>query len=92
MGSHFNMSQQDIDLILANQALDPYEDITDVNVAKRALCKEFALVIPMANVTEGGYTVSWNMDAVKLWYTTTCGELGLTPASAPRIRNASNRW
>lgn len=91
MGAKFGMSQQDIDLVMVNQALDPDQDV-DVTQAKTALCKEFALAIPLANVTEGGYSVSWNMEAIKLWYQTTCSELGIAPATTPRIRNASNRW
>ena len=91
MGAKFNMSKQDVDLVIINQGLYP-DDLVDVTVAKTALCKEFALAIPLANVSEGGYSVSWNMEAIKLWYNATCGELGITPASTPRIRNASNRW
>lgn len=90
-GSRFNMSQPDIELIIINQGLDPDEEV-DVTKAKQALCKEFALCIPLANVSEGGYSISWNMEAIKLWYNATCAELGITPVSKPRIRNASNRW
>ena len=90
-GQRFGMSQQDTDLVLINQGINPDDDV-DVTKAKTALCKEFAIAIPLANVTEGGYSVSWNMEAVKLWYQTTCAELGITPTTKPRIRNASHRW
>lgn len=91
MGSRFQMSETDIELVMTNQGIEPGEEV-DVTKAKTALCKEFALAIPLANVSEGGYSVSWNMDAIKMWYNATCGELGITPASTPRIRNASHRW
>lgn len=94
MGAKFNMSEADVELILVNQAgiiSDPDETV-DVVKAKTALCKEFAMVLPMANITEGGYSISWNMEAVKMWYRLTAAELGLTDATAPRIRNRSNVW
>lgn len=91
MGARFNLNAADVSLILANQQLHP-EDTVDVTKAKTALCKEFSLVLPMANVTEGGYSLSWNMDAVKMWYKQTAAELGLPDATAPRVRNKSNVW
>lgn len=90
-GTKFNISDEDIELIAANQGIDLEADV-DVAKAKMALVKEFATVIPMANVSEGGYSLSWNMEALKLWYKQACGELGITPVTTPRIRNASNRW
>ena len=91
MGARFNISSTDVELILVNQGIDP-EETVDVTKAKTALCKEFALVMPMANISEGGYSLTWNMDAVKLWYKQTAAELGLPDASAPKIRNRSNIW
>ena len=46
------------------------------------------------NVTEGGFSVSWNMDAVKLFYNALCNELGKPNVlfSRPKIRNKSNIW
>lgn len=90
-GAKFNLSEDDIELIAANQGID-LEAEADVTTAKKALVSEFALVIPMANVTEGGYSLSWNMEALKLWYRQACSELGITPVTTPSIRNASNRW
>ena len=92
--SRFGGSDTDAELILVNQSSiieDPDADV-DVKVAKTALCNEFATIIPMANVSEGGYSVSWNMEAVKMYYNQICSELGVTPVTKPRVRNASNRW
>lgn len=93
-GKRFGIEAGDVELILLNQIeLIPDEDATvDPKTAKTALVKEFANVIPLANVSEGGYTVSWNMEAIKLWYKLTCGELGITPNTTPKIRNRSNVW
>ena len=90
----FGVSSEDVDLILANQTeliADPDAEV-DAKTAKRALVKEFASIIPLANVSEGGYSVSWNMEAVKLWYNQTCDELGIIPADKPKVRNRSNIW
>lgn len=90
----FGVTPEDTELILVNQAAiipDP-EATVDITTAKTALCKELGAVIPLANVSEGGYSVSWNWEAVKFWYNQTCGELGITPANAAKVRNRSNRW
>ena len=90
----FGGTAEDAQLILANQqALIPTPTAqVDTRTAQKALCLEFALLIPMANVTEGGYSVSWNMDALKIWYSTTCAKLGLTDVTKPKVRNRSNLW
>ena len=92
--SRFQIGEADAELILTNQAdliPDP-ESQVDVRTAKTALCREFATVIPLANVSEGGYSISWNIEALKLWYSTTCAELGLQDVTKPKIRNKSYLW
>lgn len=92
--SRFNLTEDEVSLILVNQEQligNPDYDV-DVAKAKRALFNEFTNVLPMANVSEGGYSLSWNLDAIKLWYKQTSSELGLPDITAPRIRNRSNVW
>ena len=92
--SRFGVEDGDVDLMLANQQdarPDPDAEV-DTTTAKRALCKEFGSIIPLANVSEGGYSVSWNWEAIKFWYNQTCSELGITPMTTPKVRNRSNRW
>lgn len=93
-GRRFGIEAGDVELILANQAeLIPDADAdVEPKTAKTALVKEFASMIPLANVSEGGYSVSWNWDAIKFWYNTTCSELGITPTTTPKVRNRSNLW
>lgn len=90
----FGVTGADVELILVNQtALIPDPDAeVDSITAKHALVQEFATMIPLANVSEGGYSVSWNWEALKMWYNLTCGELGITPANKPKVRNRSNVW
>lgn len=92
--ARFDMEEADVDLILTNQQKeipDPNQ-VVEVVTAKRALCAEFGTIIPFANISEGGYSVSWNWEAIKFWYNQTCGELGITPITTPKVRNRSNRW
>lgn len=92
--NRFGVGAADVELILCDRAdLIPDPEATaDPTVAKRALVAEFAAVIPLANVGEAGYSVSWNWEAIKFWYNQTCGELGITPQGKPKVRNRSNRW
>lgn len=93
-GARFQLTEADVDLILLNRAdliPDPDEAV-DVTTAKTALCKEFASIIPLANVSEGGYSITWNWDALKIWYSQTCAELGLQDVTKPQIRNKSFVW
>lgn len=93
--SRFQMSEAEVELLLTNQyelIADP-DDFVDVKKAKTAIVKEFANLIPLANISEGGYSVSWNMDAIKLWYRQACSELGIADTlTRPVIRNKSNIW
>lgn len=93
-GAKFQIGPDDVELILCNQStLIPDPDATvDVTIAKKALCFEFANLIPLANIGEGGYSISWNWEAIKFWYNGTCAEVGLIPAGQPKIRNKSNIW
>jgi hypothetical protein len=94
----FTIGTADIELILFNQkGLIPDENAeADIMTAKTALCREFASLIPLANISEGGYSITWNWNALKFWYRQTCSEIGLSPVdidgTRPKIRNKSNIW
>ena len=90
----FQLTAEDVELILCNQSVlipDPDASV-DVRTAKKALCLEFATLIPKANISEGGYSISWNWEAIKFWYSGTCAEVGLVPFGRPKVRNKSNIW
>lgn len=92
--ARFGLNAAEVELILVNQAgaiPDPLAEV-DTTTAKRALCAEFATLIPLANISEGGYSVSWNFEAIKFWYNQTCSELGITPQGKPTVKNRSNLW
>ena len=90
----FLVEPGDVELILCNHAdIIPTPDgEVDVKIAKTALCMEFGTLIPLANIGEGGYSISWNWEAIKFWYNSVCSELGIVPAGQPKIRNRSNLW
>lgn len=97
--ARFNMTAADVDLILANQAgaIPTPEGEVDVTVAKTALVREFANIIPMYNISEGGFSISWNWPALKAWYNITARQVGIDPIDLdakprPKIRNRSNVW
>ncbi len=71
----FDINQDEIDIILINQSLDASADV-DVLNAKKAMFNEFSNLLPMANVSEGGLSVSWNIEALRLWYSSLANELG----------------
>ena len=90
----FLVEPGDVELILCNHAdIIPNPDgEVDVKIAKTALCMEFGALIPLASIGEGGYSISWNWEAIKFWYNSACSELGIVPAGQPKIRNRSNLW
>ena len=92
----FALSEDEAEMILINQKeLIPDETAeVDPTVAKRALVAEFATLIPLANITEGGYSVSWNIEMLKLWYQQTCKELGIADdkIGVPEITDKSDIW
>lgn len=94
IGQRFGLSDADIDIILIDQSAiipDP-ESQVDARVAKRALCKSFATMLPIANVSQGGYSLSWNVEGLKMWYEMTCSELNIPSRLKPTVKNKSNIW
>ncbi|TDX83986.1 DUF6706 family protein [Epilithonimonas xixisoli] len=72
--SRFNVSETEIDLILINQGLNAGSDV-DVAVAKLAMFKEIPMFIPIADEKEGGRSITWNIEAIKMWYSLLAKEL-----------------
>lgn len=90
-----NISEDDIDIILLKSSLNGLVEV-DCKACDKAVYNQMSIVLKgaMLNVTEGGYSVSWNIDAVKLYYNALCVELGLKNVlfARPKVRNRSNRW
>lgn len=92
---NLNVSDTDIDVILLKAGMDA-DAPADVVACDLAAYNRVSVVLAsmMQNVSEGGYSISWNMDAVKLWYNAICRELGKENVleAKPKIRNRSNFW
>jgi hypothetical protein len=91
-----NVSEDDIDIILLKSGLNP-DGEADWKGADRAIYQRMSVVLRgmIQNISEGGYSLSWNMEAVRLFYTTLADELGevnVLLAPRPKLRNRSNCW
>lgn len=90
-----NVSEDDIEIILAKSGIEANE-AADIKGCDVAVHKRFSVVLKgmTQNVSEGGYSISWNMDAVKMYYNALCNEYGLENVlnARPKIRDRSNLW
>ncbi len=88
----FNLTSTDIDMIFAENPTLMANDNTDLRSCKMAVYNSLSSILPVANVSEADYSVTWNMDSLKMWYNVLCKELGKPNALKPAIRDRSNRW
>lgn len=90
-----NLSEDDIDVILLKSGIDG-DATADVQACDKAVYTRMSVILKGAtqNISEGGYSISWNMEAVKLFYNALCNELGLENVlvGRPKVRNRSNFW
>ena len=90
-----NVSEDDIEVILLKSSIGGDEP-ADAHVCDMAVYKRMSVVMKgvAQNVSEGGYSVSWNMEAVKMFYAALCEELGVenVMVSNPKVRNRSYLW
>lgn len=89
------LTDDDIELILLKGNLKPDEEASVAN-CDIAVYNRMSIVLKsaMLNVSESGYSISWNIDAVKIFYNSLCNELGKPNMllERPKIRNRSNCW
>jgi hypothetical protein len=90
-----NVSEEDIDIILLKSGLEPDAEV-DIKAVEKAVYNRMSVILKAItqNISEGGYSVSWNMEAVKLFYNSLCIELGVENVlfNNPKLRNRSNIW
>jgi len=89
--TRFNVTQTDIDVMLLEAGLTGSASV-DVTACKTAIYNGLTKMLPLANVSESSYSVSWNMEAVKLYYNQLCKELGESNVLQQEIRNNTNIW
>lgn len=94
----FGLSSAELEFILAEADLIPGDIVTTVEqklLIKKAMYNYVPLLMAgLQNVSEGGYSVSWNLEGLRLWYSFLAKELGLDDLlnTGPKVRDASNRW
>ena len=90
-----NVSEDDIDIILVKSGLVA-DDMVDVRACDMAVYNRMSVVLKgmSQNISEGGYSISWNIEAVKMYYSALCNELGKENVlvTRPKVRNRSNLW
>ena len=93
--SGMGVSEDDVDIILLKGGITG-SDPVDTGACDMAVYSRMSVVLRgmMQHVSEGGYSVSWNMELVKLFYASLCDELGVEDvlSGRPKVRNRSNRW
>ncbi len=89
--SRFDVTQTDIDVMLLEAGLTGSASV-DVTACKTAIYNGLTKMLPLANVSEGGYSFSGNMEAIKWYYNQLCRELGESNVLQPEIRNNTNIW
>jgi len=90
--SKFEVGDSLIDLIVVENSLVPDSDVC-VDETKRAIHRSLGTWLPVqSSVSEGGVSMTWNLDAIKLYYSSLCRELDLEDVTKPTIRDFSNIW
>lgn len=93
--SGLNISEDDIDVILMKAYLDG-DATVDIQKCDIATYHRMSIILKgvIQNVSESGYSISWNIDAVKFFYNALCNELGMENVlfTRPKIHNKSNSW
>lgn len=89
----FNLTESDVDLILLKASLNGGDSL-DIDACDNAIYNKLSIALKcsLQNIRESGYSIDWNIDALKLYYNTLCNELGKPNVLTPKIRNRSNLW
>lgn len=94
----FGLTESEIEFLLTEADLDPYATVTDSTsraLLKTAMYKHIPLMVAgLSSVSEGGFSMSWNIEGIKLWYSLLAKELGLEDlmSTRPKIRDKSYVW
>ena len=91
----FGVTDDELTLILTNAGVAPSAD-ADIDACDMVLYNHFSLVLRQAlmNVSEGGMSVSWNIEAVKAYYAILCEKTGQPDVvfKRPAVRDRSKMW
>lgn len=84
---NFEVTDEQILIMLIEQDIDPNGPISgkaDMEPLKKAMYYQLPLMLAgIQNVSEGGYSIKWNLDGIKMWYSALAKELGLEDVFNP---------
>ncbi|MDR1181706.1 MAG: hypothetical protein LBL13_06990 [Bacteroidales bacterium] len=91
--TEFGIEAPQIEIILGKGGIVP-DDEVDYNQCDTAIYNRMSIVLSkgLKNITEGGWSQSWNTDAVKDYYKMLCKELGLESVLDMKVVDISSRW
>jgi hypothetical protein len=89
MLNRFGLTESDVDLLVAEHP--ELEGALDVKACKLGMYNSFSAILS-GDISEGGYSLSWDIQKLKMWYTSLCREIGKPSLIQPVIRNCSNLW
>ncbi len=62
----FGVTSEQIDLLLLERSIDGNAEVTDIRALKVAMYYQLpAMLAGMQDVSEGGYSVKWNLAGIK---------------------------
>lgn len=84
----FGVSSEEIDIILLEQGIDADGQVSGSDNIKQLQAAVYhqlpGMFAGMQNVSEGGYSISWNLEGIKLWYSWLAKQLGLPDTLVPK--------
>ena len=95
--SPVGIEKETLELLLLKAQLSPQAPV-EIARCDRAIYQFFSLILAPASLkkSEGAYSQSWNLEALKEYYTALCYELGerniLFPSHAPKLNDQSQIW
>lgn len=91
------LQEIEVDAALIEAGLEDGSDeftADSINYVKKAIVTIIPDILLYPQISEGGYSKQYNVEALKTYYGILCGELGienkLTPK--PKVVNGSNLW
>lgn len=93
----FGVSDDEIDFMLQDNNLNPSDVLTSENKVsvKTAIYHGVPVIVAgLADVTEGGYSIKYNIRGIREWFSILAKELGLedTLNGQPKVRDKSYLW
>ena len=94
---HFDIELSEADLmdITLNSSISLESDITqdNINEVKKAFADFIpSLLVRPTSVNESGFSVSWDIEGIKAYYSILCNQLGIENVFASKISDASDLW